>query len=513
MRIFRSPYFFIAAFFVLIGMVGMSCSLEAADLLEPGPTLTPSITPTRTTTPTRTPRPSPTLRPTITAAPTRSPAPTEGSRPTLTPQFSVITGQMPPITPASLAEAGQACFADYGFGVSCLDDKGKWKRYTAENSSLSSNLVNGLAFCPDGRLLVAGEKGIDVLDGQKWGRLRSPEFDNFSAVVCDRSGGFWAAHYGGVIYYNGTTWTNHPAENLAKGDAATNLIKELVISPDGSVWAATLNSLAHFDGKDWSVYQQFQSWQDRLLMVGVAVDPQGVAWGAHLTGLVRFDGTNWNLEKPSGMDGVDAISIDSKERVWVASSQGLYVEDNHQWFLLDRSSKNLSSDRVLSVQVDGSGRLWVGTAWGLNVYDGEKWTVYNVHTSGLTSNNIKNLAVQAGGPPLPPLETSEKGQLGGRILVEGFPLSGVSVQLCVEGVDITYKGDTPCVDQPFTRTEITNEIGDFLFKNIPAGSYTLIIERTEGTWRKIKVEGIPPDLAVVKPGKATQLGAIELGSE
>ena len=71
---------------------------------------------------------------------------------------------------------------------------------------------------------------------------------------------------------------------------------------------------------------------------------------------------------------VRAIAEDSSYRLWIGSSNGVYVLDrntgiyiNYQWNHNDPNS--LNNNDVYSLCCDKSGNMWVGTDWGLNFFD------------------------------------------------------------------------------------------------------------------------------------------------
>lgn len=207
----------------------------------PVPTATPLPPP-----PTETPVP-----PTDTSAAANSvveneaPASTTVEEPAASTETTVETSAVDVQT----AEAGAnfMCAGSANFGLTCLDETG-WHTFTQSDSPLGSDLVYGLTTCADGRMLVTQGQGVSAFDGSNWENYGETDFTSPDAVACDAAGHIWVAHYQGVSMFDGS-WTTYPASELATGEAASDLVNDVVIDSDGLVWVVTSNSIASFDGE------------------------------------------------------------------------------------------------------------------------------------------------------------------------------------------------------------------------------------------------------------------------
>jgi len=130
-------------------------------------------------------------------------------------------------------------------------------------------------------------------------------------------------------------------------------------------------------------------------------------WFASSEGLNRFDGKNCyvyhHLNSDSNSlssDNINAIFEDSKQRLWIATRNGLNLydrlNDNFTRFFHDTANKNsISSNEVWSLAEDKQGGLWIGTmGGGLNklteIKNGKE------DKTGYRFTNFKNNPLQAG---------------------------------------------------------------------------------------------------------------------
>ncbi|OBQ57124.1 response regulator [Tamlana sp. s12] len=124
----------------------------------------------------------------------------------------------------------------------------------------------------------------------------------------------------------------------------------------------------------------FVSIKEGIPKVGIpdiVQDHKGFIWIAtNATGLFKFDGINYTSYKHVLNDStslsssrVDCTFIDSKQRLWVGTENGLDLyhsaTDQFQRFILDPNNPN--SDKITTITEDASNHLYVGT-YGNGIY-------------------------------------------------------------------------------------------------------------------------------------------------
>lgn len=416
---------------------------------------------------------------------------------------------------ASEAKANFMCAGSAGFGLSCLDETG-WQTFTRSNSPLDSDFIYGVTACTDGRMLIAQSQGIVAFDGSNWKDYGETDFTSPEAIACDAAGNIWVGHYQGVSTFDGR-WKTYPASLLATGEAASDLVNDLVIGPDGLVWVVTSNSVARFDGNKWTVFQEGSGFDDNYFFEKVAIDSHGSVWVAHSWGLFKYDDATWTEYENFDVSGVQAMAVDNQDRIWIGTlTKGVFVFDGQTWSTYDRENSGLSSNDVNSIGLDAQGRLWFGTEYGVDIFDGTTWSAYRMENANLVDNDVSDLAVLGAGPTLPAPIEKAPGSITGQLAYEDDqPIANAVIEICVERLSSRFYGPTPCADQPFIRTTTTDAEGNFTLEALPVGRYILTAEPEAGRWVQLTSD---PGLSLserirVEAGEETNLGSIIITAE
>lgn len=87
------------------------------------------------------------------------------------------------------------------------------------------------------------------------------------------------------------------------------------------------------------------------------------------------------------------MRIDRRNRLWLASTHGLFCLDNEQWTAYTTANSDLPSDYIYSIDIDSKNRVWCGTfGKGLICFDGAHCTTYTT-AQGLASDYIAAVCI------------------------------------------------------------------------------------------------------------------------
>lgn len=167
----------------------------------------------------------------------------------------------------------------------------------------------------------------------------------------DSNGRFWTGYANGVIIYDpaGTATTTIPMRQ----------VDEVVADNQGGVWIKTFNV------------------GDTCLLRITPADTT-----AYLC-----------TQYPFANNYICQMCIDRRNRLWLATTHGLFCLDNEQWTAYTTANSDLPSDYIYSIDIDSKNRVWCGTfGKGLICFDGVHCTTYTT-AQGLASDYIAAVCI------------------------------------------------------------------------------------------------------------------------
>lgn len=280
-----------------------------------------------------------------------------------------------------------------GAGLAEWQNKdGRFRRFTAENSPLSSNIVRALLHDRQGRLWIGTTNGGVLVmehpddDPASMTRIELPSAGLNATVrsLCEDSGGnIWVGTEGNGLFR--IDWPRPPSKKILTaripmpqdqgGDHAT--IRAIEMDEDGRLWIGTEGSgLAIFES-DGKLNSQIRGnnivpgelggdlirsiIRDRTGMMWIGMKDGGISIGnpgAVAFGIQKADG---NSGLPRGT--VRSFTEDGGGNLWIASDGGGLVRYDFKSKRYETygPQSGLTSSRLCSVLEDSKGNLYVGT--------------------------------------------------------------------------------------------------------------------------------------------------------
>lgn len=248
---------------------------------------------------------------------------------------------------------------------------------------------------PPGRVWFnSSSDGLTVLSSVGWRTFY--EDDTVFDLDVDPQGQLWAAHFDGLAHFDGGAFAS-PDE--------TCRATVLEFDEQGHLWAGIRlgRGAKLLDGTQWTSFD-FEDYgiddSSTHRFRDVAIDGQGRVWAATWGGLLVFDGQDWAIHPaPAGRETVGALAIDDQGRLWAAHIGGASLLDGSSWTTWaaeDMGLRGMSS--VEGIACDDRGRIWIAApAVGLLVFDGRTWTLYDTSNSGLADDSTKAVAIDGQG--------------------------------------------------------------------------------------------------------------------
>lgn len=335
--------------------------------------------------------------------------------------------------------------------------------------------VDELALAPDGTIWVTGSRGVGHHQGGRW-TVSSREqlglgFNTDVAVAHD--GTVWVAGSTKLLRRaaSGDEWLTTDTSALGR----VPLLLEMSASPTGSVLATNGKQLIRLAGEQPELTHPIiqhapLAGSERIAYTAdLAIAPNGaVALASGGCELVRLPpdgrGEAWRF----GADGyacetLEAMTIDARNRIWVAAREGLSVID-----------------------------------------DGGRVVEYPAGSFAALAGRVSHMVALGRGPELPDPPAIATATLVGHIELDKAPLANTTVEACPT-VQLLAEG-SPCSAAKLRLHTSTDARGRFRLEDVPIGDYSFAVE-IDGVWRWTS----PPSFAAqLQPGQAHDLGTLAL---
>lgn len=292
---------------------------------------------------------------------------------------------------------------------------GKWKVFHSGNTGLTEYFTNSLTFDNAGHLWVGTSGGgACSFDGQVWKGFNPYNdgsepwglpTDFVPEILGASDSSIWIATGNGAARFDGTSWAQY-GYGFLKNDIAQG--------PDGSVYATwdinTDNGLAKFNGSDFV----------RTSLIGapvyggepydVYVDPMGKLYVGTATGLLSNESGAWvrtdmNAIAGGAYSAAFCITKAPNGDLFVGTANGLARRRNGAWTVFRESNSGVPANIITSVAVRGDGLLAVGAfdgnLWpyhgGVSTFDGSTWLKRSYSNSSIQHEQVEDVKFDPAG--------------------------------------------------------------------------------------------------------------------
>ena len=254
-------------------------------------------------------------------------------------------------------------------GLKLMDrEQGTFKHYRHKpgENSISHNTIRSILEIGKGKLLIATEMGLNILDpatgilSHLRYKIDNPASLSENAVYSlysDKEGGLWAGTYFGGVNYSSPPLKpfEHYFPGTGPGAMKGKAVSEFLEDKYGNFWIGTEdNGLSYFDIRKKS-------------FINFIPDPEKNSISYHnIHSLLIDNGELWIGTWTGGLDVMDLKTRTFRN----------YMPDPND-------PNSLTSDCIYSIYRDNTGRIWIGTISGLSYYDREKDHFITVHEKGL----------------------------------------------------------------------------------------------------------------------------------
>ncbi|MEQ8238137.1 MAG: two-component regulator propeller domain-containing protein, partial [Cyclobacteriaceae bacterium] len=282
---------------------------------------------------------------------------------------------------------------------------------TAEGFSLNS--VNSIGQDENGLIWFGTRNGLLRYDGINLKVVRREKYpleqlgaNDIYVISVDSTKGVWIGSKYGLSLHDDKTDTSKYLRRVSRR------VFDILRTNSNDVWLATAQGIELLQTyEDTIIVDQFPLGKDLKEKLGMVLSLHASTrdksiWAGTNNGIWnltkqqngQYETEHFNLSSSDENYRVNAIIEDHSGNLWVGTDHGLFLKKNGDAsFASFKSISNdlLTNDLVRCLTVDTQNRLWVGTYDGLNIIDNLTITHKIRHDpqnpDGITDNNIRSL--------------------------------------------------------------------------------------------------------------------------
>lgn len=250
--------------------------------------------------------------------------------------------------------------------------QGVFRNYNTENG-LSSSIAKSFLEDDDGNIWISTyDQGINVFDGNSFSTITEADGlggNDISFSYEDREGTFWFASYsGGLTRYDGSKFDVFDTRH----GLPSNQVYCIGEGYEGDLWTGTERGVAIMRGKRVIKVLSEEDGLPDNRVYAIEKDQLRHTWVGTANGVCRH--RNGKLEPMFERElkfTVFDILADPQNRLWFATSGGLFLYDQYDFFRV-RISGAPGAHNVVSLLIESDTLLWIGTENGtyqLNLND------------------------------------------------------------------------------------------------------------------------------------------------
>jgi len=263
--------------------------------------------------------------------------------------------------------------------------------YDKTNSPLPDNCVRAIAIDVLGTKWIGTDQGLVKYDGISWSvytTTNSPlPTSSVRHLSCDASNNVWISTGSGLLKFNGTTWSVYTTSTSA---IPSNYIGCL-FAEGNNVWMGhgPIPSFTKFDGTTWTAYNNSNTNISNSNVLDITKDKLGNIWLLHYDCIEKYTGTNTLTIYNSTSTGLNSITTDTNNIVWVGCTTtgtnlgGFKSFNGSTWSSYDSSNTTYNYGGINHLLIDATNIPWGFGAEGL---------VHQKNGFNITNTNIDKVS-------------------------------------------------------------------------------------------------------------------------
>lgn len=279
---------------------------------------------------------------------------------------------------------GNIWVGSWGGGINFIPQGDQlFKHYSYIPNSFKENTLTNktaLSLCADSNdniWIGTDGGGINVFSNGKRTAIYNTDNSKISsniiqAAFCDSKGGLWFGTFNkGISYYNTESKQFHSIQPQELKDED---IRSFYEDNNGNIWVATSNGIVIIDPKS-NHLKRYSNLENNLTR-SIIQDSKKQTWvGFFGAGLGIYDENMrlihlFNVDNQFPSNTINAIFQDSKQRIWVATGEGLVCfptpKENILSYHIYQHDKGLVNLHIHAITEDTEGNIWFSTNKGIS---------------------------------------------------------------------------------------------------------------------------------------------------
>lgn len=268
-----------------------------------------------------------------------------------------------------------------------------------DDNKLKCNSIRKILQDSSGDIWIATEKGISKYIGDnKFTTYQNKSYDNNSlandivyTLMEDNSGLIWAGTYTGVSIFDSRNkieiYKNDPID---KNSLSDNVVMGVYEDEQSLLWIGTrdrgLNIINRENQSIEHIYEGDSVYNLTTNAIGVITGKDNIIWVGTRDGVNKINKDDMTIEKYTMEDGlinnnIKSLCVDSKNRLWIGTPQGVSVLDINTNEITDMTYRlreaGITDPYIQEIYEDKDGIFWLGvyTTGGLIKFDPSKDTI------------------------------------------------------------------------------------------------------------------------------------------
>ena len=272
--------------------------------------------------------------------------------------------------------------------------------YTPDNSNLPEYALNDIKADEQGNLWMVSPHYLTKFDGEQFTSYpytSNHVDDNLICVDADGNDVYVGSHFKGLLHLTDNGLAVVPLIENRLDNNTFSFISGC-LDNNGLFYVGTLYGLQTYnkETEEANLMPMSQTYQ-------VEPDVNGNIWlrwpwFSPDTCLMEITPTAttvyWKDDYPFNDCTINQIKFDRYNRLWLATTKGIYRRDGQTWTAYNKENSGLSYNYVNSLSFDANDHVWCATnGGGLFLFDGSNWTNYTTKNSQLPSDFVGAITV------------------------------------------------------------------------------------------------------------------------